>query len=109
MVNEHNLKASNRLNSSPTGVPINPVTLVEDRVRHYPKPKVVPTRDRLMLQLLKSAQARGGKISVTQGVLDTEMGFVEVETTLKEMVKSGYVAVENHPETGVVLYNFIEL
>lgn len=109
MVNEHNLKVRNRLDSSPTGVPINSVTWVEPRRKPHAAPVVAPKGDRPMLQLLKAAQARGGKISVTQGVLDTEMGFVEVETTLREMVKSGYVAVENHPETGVILYHFIEL
>lgn len=63
----------------------------------------------LMLKLLKAAAARGGNLSVTQGVLDTGAHFEVVETTLKEMVKTGHVDVTNDPETGVVLYSFHEL
>jgi hypothetical protein len=66
-------------------------------------------RDQLMVQLLKVAQSRGGSLSVTEGVAETGMSFTEVETTLKEMVKAGYVSVDNHPETGVILYKFLEL
>jgi DNA-binding IclR family transcriptional regulator len=62
-----------------------------------------------MVQLLKVAQSRGGSLSVTEGVAETGMSFTEVETTLKEMVKAGYVSVDNHPETGVILYKFLEL
>jgi TM2 domain-containing membrane protein YozV len=68
-----------------------------------------PTKEQRMITLLKAAQARGGKLSVTQGVLDTGLSFEEVEATLKEMVKSGYVAATNDPHTGVVTYDFIEL
>ena len=62
-----------------------------------------------MVKLLKAAAARDGKLSVTQGVMDTEASFAEVEAVLKEMVKSGYVRVDNHPLTGVVVYEFLEL
>lgn len=68
-----------------------------------------PTREQLMMKLLKAAAARGGKISVTQGVMATGCSFTQVETILREMVKSGYVAVDNDPKTGVVIYEFIEL
>nr|MBA2747167.1 hypothetical protein [Tatlockia sp.] len=47
--------------------------------------------------------------SVTQAVMDTEASFAEVETTLKEMLKTGYVAIDNHPDSGVVIYHFLEL
>lgn len=68
-----------------------------------------PTRDEKMVKLLKAAQSRMGQLSVTQGVMDTGMGFEEVESLLKDMVKSGYVAIDNHPKTGVVVYRFDEL
>ncbi|MEB3359794.1 MAG: NINE protein [Synechococcales bacterium] len=63
----------------------------------------------LMRLLLKAAAKRGGKLSVTQGVMDTGHGFAEVEKTLREMVKTGYIAAHNDPETGVVMYDFLEL
>ncbi|NER81414.1 MAG: NINE protein [Leptolyngbya sp. SIO1D8] len=68
-----------------------------------------PTREEKMVKLLKAAQSRDGQLSVTQAVMDTSMGFEEVETLLKDMVKSGYVTVDNHTSTGVVVYRFDEL
>jgi len=61
------------------------------------------------LALLKAAQDHGGRLSVTQGVLATGLGFAQVEALLREMMKSGYVDVENHPDSGIVLYRFLEL
>jgi hypothetical protein len=102
MVNEHNLKVRKRLGLLDTGVPTTPTF-------HATRVYEPPTRDQLMVKLLKAAQTRGGKISVTQGVLDTGSSFAEVEATLQEMVKSGYVCVDNHPVNGVVMYDFVEL
>lgn len=42
-------------------------------------------------------------------MLETELPFEEVEDLLQEMVKKGYVGVDNHPSTGVVIYRFEEL
>lgn len=66
-------------------------------------------RDRLMLQLLQAAKERHGKLSVTQGVMDTGYSFSEVEATLREMVKTGYIAAHNDPVSGIVMFDFIEL
>lgn len=66
-------------------------------------------RDRVMRKLLVAAEERGGAISVTQGVAATGLSFSEVEDVLTDMVASGYVDVDNHPETGVVVYRFTEL
>lgn len=63
----------------------------------------------LRIQLLKAAQARGGKLSVTQGVVDTGADFAEVEAELVAMAKKGYAGIQNDPNTGVVLYDFHEL
>ena len=101
MVNEHNLKEQARLGVSPHGVPLTQpaIALVE----------TAPTQEQLMLKLLKAASARGGKLTVTQAVLDTGANFTDVEATLKQLVKSGYVYIDNHPATGVVIYDFVEL
>jgi TM2 domain-containing membrane protein YozV len=108
MVDEHNAKARMRLGMSPYGTPIQPaVTAVVTNSTVMTPPKL--TREQLMLKLLKAAHEHGGKLSVTQAVLATECSFAEVEATLQAMVKTGYVAIENHPETGVVLYDFVEL
>lgn len=41
--------------------------------------------------------------------MDTGASFTEVEAILKQMAKSGYVMVGNHPKTGAVIYHFLEL
>lgn len=75
------------------------------------KTSVAPklTETQLQLLLLKAAEARGGTLSVTQGVLDTGADFEEVEAVLTKMAKKGYVDVQNHPNTSVVVYHFPEL
>lgn len=105
MVEEHNLKQQLRLGLSPYGHPLAQHATVQ-QVVDVPAP---PTEEEKMLKLLKAAQQREGTISVTQAVLDTEMSFGDVEETLKQMVKMGYVQVANDLETGIVIYHFTEL
>lgn len=62
-----------------------------------------------MIKLARIAQKRGGKLSVTQAVIDTGITFEEVEKTLNEMTKKGYVMINNHHETGIIIYDFTEL
>lgn len=102
MVEEHNGQMRAKLGLSDSGVPVNQAAIAASV--YQPS-----THEQLMNKLLKAAAARGGKISVTQGALDTGASFMEVEAALKEMVKTGYVNVDNHPVTGVVIYDFIEL
>ncbi|MDE2878382.1 TM2 domain-containing protein [Candidatus Palauibacter soopunensis] len=65
--------------------------------------------DGLALRLLRAAEERGGKITVTQGVMDTSAGFDEVRECLREMVEQGYADVGNASDSGVVVYTFDEL
>ena len=67
------------------------------------------TDDELMLKLLRAAQKHQGRLSVTQGVLETGVPFAEVERVLQHMVKSSYVYMDNDPATGVIVYVFKEL
>ncbi len=75
------------------------------------KQKVKPrcTDDELMLQLLRAAQKHGGRLSVTQGVIETGVLFGEVQRVLQSMVQSNYVYMDNDPATGVVVYVFKEI
>lgn len=102
MVDEHNQEIRRRLGLSQVGVPLTPTTIAT--TLYQP-----PTRDHLMVKLVNAAHSRGGQLSITQGVLDTGASFAEVEATLKDMLKKGYVTLDNHPVSGVVLYDFIEL
>ncbi len=117
MVDEHNTKLKQQLGLPEAGVPLEQKAIAtavyepQQKLNQVPTSVVseTPNREELMVKLLKSAHDRGGQISVTQGVLDTSANFAEVEATLKEMVNNGYVSVDNHPVSGIVVYKFIEL
>jgi hypothetical protein len=66
-------------------------------------------REDLSVALTRAASKNKGAISVTQGVLATGRSFEEVEAALDEMARSGYVGIDNDPESGVVVYTFREL
>lgn len=75
------------------------------------KARVKPQRtdEDLMVQLLRAAQRHQGRLSVTQGVIETGVPFAEVERVLQHMVKSSYVYMDNDPATGVIVYVFKEI
>lgn len=109
MVDEHNTK----LRASQAALPGNSAyqPAIE---RVIGKPEILtvipqPKHDQLAVKLVKAAQARGGSLSVTQGVIDTDASFAAVEVTLHNLVKTGYVDTYNDVTTGVVLYHFREL
>jgi hypothetical protein len=59
--------------------------------------------------LLEAAAKHGGNLTVTQGVMASGKSFKEVEAALDAMAKSGYVGIDNHPDSGAVIYTFGEL
>lgn len=86
----------------------------EDAVLTGRAPPVLPARrvdpaEEMRMALLRAAQQSGGKLTVTQGVMATGKGFAEVEQALDDMLKSGYIGLENDPDSGVVVYLFHEL
>ncbi|HEY9837655.1 MAG TPA: protein kinase, partial [Vampirovibrionales bacterium] len=102
MVDKYQDKMRKKLGISATGVPLAPQNSIS-------QPVTLQTQDQLMIALVRAAQARGGHLSVTQAVMDTNRGFTEVEQALTQMVSAGYVSVENDPVSGVVIYRFNEL
>ncbi|MEE8304368.1 MAG: TM2 domain-containing protein [Candidatus Tectomicrobia bacterium] len=78
-----------------------------DTVKQLIKPRL--THDDLMLALLKVAKQHGGRLSVTEGVMEIGAPFAEVERILKAMVDAGYVYMDNDATTGVVVYVFKEI
>lgn len=101
MVDDYNTKLKARMGISAGGVPLWQPVVASAVIK--------PNREQLMVKLLKAADVRGGKLSVTQAVMDTGASFDEVEAILKEMLKQGYVGIDNHPDTGVIIYHFLEL
>ena len=69
-----------------------------------------PTRrPELRTRLLRAAHRAGGRLTLTQAVMETEADFEDVETALRALVGAGHVDVDNDPDSGVVLYLFPEL
>lgn len=101
MVEEREMKLRLKAGLSPFGIAQTP-QVVASEIYHSPQ-------ETLMVELLKAAENRGGKLSVTQGVIETGATFSQVEAALKQMHESGYVAIGNNPENGAVTYIFHEL
>ncbi|WP_392532431.1 TM2 domain-containing protein [Nostoc sp. C117] len=101
MVDEYETNLRLKAGVSPFGVPLNQTAIASQVHR--------PTGNQLMIKLIEVAESKGGTLTVTQGVKATGASFAEVENTLKEMYKSGYVKIDNDPNTGAVIYHFHEL
>lgn len=101
MVEEHELKLRSGTGASLFDLPLGQPALTTKAV--------ALTQNQLMVKLVKAAQARGGKLTVTQAVMETGAGFAEIEAVFREMLKSGYVSVGNDSATGAVTYRFNEL
>lgn len=67
------------------------------------------TQQSLELRLLQEALAHEARLTVTQGVTATAESFQVVEACLESMASKGYVDVDNHPESGAVMYVFAEM
>lgn len=102
MVEDHNQRSLARSGAAFNGGYPGQTIMAETVIRP-------PTKDEVMVKLVKAAAARGGRLSVTQAVMDTNIGFAEAEKVLGEMVKSGYVEIDNDPHSGIVVYDFREL
>jgi len=66
-------------------------------------------KEAMRMLLLRAAKKHGGKLTVTQGVMASGKSFADVEKALDDMAKSGYVGIDNDPDTGAVIYTFGEL
>ncbi|XGV95794.1 MAG: NINE protein [Leptolyngbya sp. BL-A-14] len=109
MVDEHNTKLRARQGLLPGGVFQNQAVIQQVMPADaIPMPSKLEPNP-LLMKLLKAAEARGGKLSVTHGVMETGASFAQVEAALMHMVREGYVDITNDPETGVVMYDFKEL
>jgi len=111
MVDEHNQQVREKLGMSPNGVVNLNAASIPTVVTTVSK-SFVPTllsQDQLMIKLAQAAQRHEGQLTVTRAVIETGANFEQVEKAFLEMLRKGYVQVDNHPETGVVIYRFQEL
>ncbi|MGC9503906.1 protein kinase domain-containing protein [Baaleninema sp.] len=102
LVEEYEQKARAKLGVSSSGVPLQPQSTVTQTLP-------TPTKDQQTVKLIRAASVNGGQLSVTQAVMTTGMSFAETEQLLMELVRTGYVDVDNDPISGVVVYRFREL
>lgn len=115
MVDEHNLKIQKKLGLSGQNIPLNTLNaqatqtfLPTKNQLQFERNKTLSEQEK-MVELTRAAQKRNGKLSVTQAVIDTGITFEEVEQIFNKMTRKGYVMVDNDPENGVVVYDFLEL
>lgn len=101
MVAQREMQLRMKAGLSPFGVPMNQ-SVVASQVYRSPQ-------EQLMVKLIDAAEKNAGKLTVTQAVKATGLGFAEVEAALKEMLKSGYVRIDNDYDTGAVIYHFHEI
>jgi TM2 domain-containing membrane protein YozV len=101
MVDEREQQLRLKAGVSPLGVPVNQPVVVS---------QVEPPKgNQLVVKLIEAAESRGGFLTVTQAVKATGASFAEVEKAFKEMLKAGYVRIDNDPVSGAVTYHFHEL
>ncbi len=101
MVEDYEQKLRAKAGVSPFGVPLHQPVVATSAYR--------PTANQLMVKLIEAAENNGGTLTVTQGVKATGANFAEVEKSLREMYKSGYVRIDNDSITGAVTYHFHEI
>jgi TM2 domain-containing membrane protein YozV len=101
MVEDREMELRNKAGLSSMGVAANPSVVASQVYRSK--------QENLMVQLIGAAEKNGGRLTVTQAVKATGVGFTEVEAVFKEMLKSGYVRIDNDPITGAVTYHFHEI
>lgn len=102
MVNEYEEKIKASMGLSSAGVPLKEPAAIAQTIPQS-------TRSQLIAKLLQAARFRGGKLSLTQAVLDTGVGFAEIKAVLQDMATAGHVSIANDPSTGIVIYRFNEL
>ena len=69
-----------------------------------PPPPIQPPE--LEVLLARAAERRGGRLTVTQAVIETGRPYQEIEAALDRMLKAGYIDVGNDEATGAVIYTF---
>lgn len=75
----------------------------------YSLPTSTPKGDRICVKNCNKNLSAGAKSITEQGVMATGASFEQVENILNQMLKSGYVGIDNDRKTGVVIYDFYEL
>lgn len=106
MVDSYEARLRRKLGYGAGAIPLNAgqAAMLDDRASSDPR-----TKDEKIVALIEAAQRHGGMLSVTQAVLETRLGFDEVETLLRELAKSEYVEMTNDMNTGAIVYHFVEI
>lgn len=75
----------------------------------YAHRDVRTTDDDVEHRLLELASSSGGCLTVTGTARSLGISLARADKALTELAKSGYVSMDNDPDTGVVLYTFPEI
>ncbi|MGD1900999.1 MAG: NINE protein [Geitlerinemataceae cyanobacterium] len=103
IVDQYELRLRRKLGASPDATGAAQTSTVLNA------PQDTRTKDEKIVALIQSAQRHDGMLSVTQAVLETQLGFDEAEKLLRELAQSEYVEMTNDMRTGAIVYHFIEI
>ena len=62
----------------------------------------------MRIDLCQAAKTNDGILTVTDAVLATGTTHEQAEKALDEMAKRRWVEIDNHPDSGVVIYRFTD-
>ncbi|MBF2097752.1 MAG: hypothetical protein IGQ88_05170 [Gloeomargaritaceae cyanobacterium C42_A2020_066] len=71
-----------------------------DHILHY---------DRPLAHLLQVAQAHQGQLTLATALAETGLAAPDLESLLTDLMRQGRVDVGNAPDTGVLVYTFVDL
>ena len=73
-----------------------------------PPAKKITAKDKMRIDLCQAAKTNDGILTVTDAVLATGTTHEQAEKALDEMAKRRWVEIDNHPDSGVVIYRFTD-
>ena len=73
-----------------------------------PAPRRISKADAMRIALCRAAKDNGGVLTVTDAVMVTGHPHEEVEKALDEMARRRWVDIDNHPDSGVIIYRFLD-
>lgn len=65
--------------------------------------------DRPLVHLFQAAQTHQGKLTLTTAMAATGLAAADLESLLTDLMRQGRVDVGNAPDTGVLVYTFLDL
>lgn len=106
MVEDKNLKYK-LLHSSPNDISTNPQVIVKLQEQTVPGINQAPAEKSDLHVILQLAKDSGGILSLADCVLATGKPVGEVRETVEYLCAEELLIIDNHPETGAIIYRLV--